>query len=282
MDHRFRLSDAGESRFRPSVLVPCSWMGEDATTPIFRTGQSEKRVMAKSPPTQLHGVKDPKSLRCEDFYAVWARLPIDEVTAAAEAYRAHLRQIEIIFRLRQVGKSHSPAGEKRMMAVRQEALDAVDEILGRGLLGREGRFVRPPAIVKPELLDDFLAWEWIKMNLKLLGGVRFWPPGWTPKTTPLSVCDGCTAVFRPARKKSARFCRLCAHKQPSPPLGMGGSLQRPGDTVVAPAPKLFGHVVTGWKEVTIGLCLECGEAFVGPSGKVFCSTSCGQRHRRRP
>ncbi|MFT3866641.1 MAG: hypothetical protein QM729_20460 [Solirubrobacterales bacterium] len=256
-------------------------MSERGTTPISRYGQPEERAAAESPLTRLHEVKDPKSLRCEDFYAVWARRPVDEVKDAADAYNAHLRQVEIIFRLRQAGKSHTPAGERRMMAVRREALDAVDEILGRGLLAREGRFVRPPAIVKPELLDDFLAWEWIKMCLKLLGGVQFWLPGWTPKTTPLSVCDGCTAVFRPARKKSARFCRLCAHKQPPPPLGMTGPLRRPGDTVVAAAPKLSGHVVTGWKEVTVGLCLECGDAFIGPAGKVFCSSGCGQRHRRR-
>lgn len=230
---------------------------------------------------RLHDRFKSGSLEWEDYYARWAYASPEEMREAADAYRGFLRQVEIDFELKRVRKSRTPAGSKVFLEAHKTALDAVDQVVGRGLLAREGTFIRPPAIIKPEMLDDFLAWEFVKMNLSLLG-VKFWDPGWTPKTKPVSVCDGCTAVFRPGRKKSARFCQLCSHKAPPPPLGMSGPLQSPGDTVVVAAPKLEGTIVTGWRAVTAGLCAECGEAFFGRAGKTFCSQKCGQRQRRRP
>ena len=101
------------------------------------------------------------------------------------------------------------------------AREALEPIIAHGLVRREGRFLRAPAIVKPEMLLDWALWTSLRAMYESYGGdvaeVRCEHWG---EEFHLIACGGCTAVFRPRRRvTNGRHCPLCRARPPAPPLG---------------------------------------------------------------
>jgi hypothetical protein len=207
----------------------------------------------------------------------WAGQGGDAVLPAYRALLSYVRALE---------KAHRHRGDPRLsarthgqltaqlQARRTAAIEALDPIVGAGLRRREGAFVLPAAVVRPTMLDDWIAWRFITgICLPLLGVPE-------AHTRVLSVCEGCTAVFRPAKKSRARYCSRCAHRPPPPPLGLAGRLIQPGDRATIRVPRLVGHAVLSWGRITLGRCQQCGELYFGRRDRLHCSERCEVAARR--
>jgi hypothetical protein len=103
------------------------------------------------------------------------------------------------------------------------ARTSLEPIIAHGLVRREHRFLRPPAIVKPEMLLDWGLWTSLRTEPCTRGmeadvaEVRCQHWG---EQFHLIVCDGCTAVFRPRRRvHKTRHCHLCCARPAAPALG---------------------------------------------------------------
>jgi hypothetical protein len=163
---------------------------------------------------------------------------------------------------------------------------ALEPIIAHGLVRRENRFLRAPAIVRPEMLLDWGLWTALRAMYESYGGdvaeVRCEHWG---EEFHLIVCEGCTAVFRPRRRvASTRHCPLCRARPPAPPLGspetFAAYAARTPITVCVP--ERVGNVVTSWKVKTLIRCPECGEPVFARKGAVTCAKpACQSRHRRR-
>ena len=174
------------------------------------------------------------------------------------------------------------AGDEARTAARR----ALEPILARGLVWREHHFVRPVAIVKPEMLKDWHAWVALKALYERVGGdvadlqCEHWG-----ETFCLIVCDSCSAVFRPKRRvHMTRRCHLCQHRPAAPPLGAPETLEAlaAGRPVTISVPARAGNVVTSWKTKTLIRCSECGEPTFARQGAQTCSKpACQSRHQRR-
>jgi predicted RNA-binding Zn-ribbon protein involved in translation (DUF1610 family) len=170
--------------------------------------------------------------------------------------------------------------------VRTAARCALEPNLARGLVRREHHFVRPVAIVKPEMLNDWQAWVALKTLYERVGGdvadVRCEHWG---EVFHLVVCDACSAVFRPKRRVyKTRRCHLCRHRPAAPALGTPETTDAmaAGWPVTISVPERVGSVVTSWKTRTLFRCPECGEPTFARNEAQTCSKpGCQSRHRRR-
>lgn len=166
------------------------------------------------------------------------------------------------------------------------ARKAFEPIIAHGLVRREDRFLRAPAIVKPEMLLDWALWTSLRAMYESYGGdvaeVRCEHWG---EEFHLIVCEGCTAVFRPRRRVvNTRHCPLCRARPPAPPLGSPGTLAAYAarTPITLCVPERVGNVVTSWKVETLIRCPECGEPVFARKGAVTCAKpACQSRHRRR-
>lgn len=154
----------------------------------------------------------------------------------------------------------------RFVELQLRAREELDPILGAGLEDRQGRFVRPIAMVTPEAARDWLAWGFVSAWLRLLG---------IEGTHHLCVCEACTLVFAPSgRKTSARYCDMHKdHPVSALPLGVWNRPPRSrGERTQVLVPELDANSTTvrTFREVTIGRCLECGDLFHGTANKKFC------------
>jgi hypothetical protein len=139
---------------------------------------------------------------------------------------------------------------------------SLEPIIARGLVRREHRFVRPPAIVKPEMLSDWKLWVGLRATYEKVGGqiadvsCEHWG-----ETFNLIVCESCTAVFRPRRRVDARHCHLCKHRDAALPLGSPETVAAiaVGRPVTVSVPESIGNVVISWKAKTLIRCPECRE-----------------------
>jgi hypothetical protein len=163
---------------------------------------------------------------------------------------------------------------------------SLEPIIPRGLLRREGRFVRPPAIVNSEMLTDWNLWNGLRaIYAKLAGDVAEVRCEHWGERFQLIVCDSCTAVFRPRRRAAqARHCHLCKHRPAAPPLGSPETIAAvaAGKPVTISVPERAGNVVVSWKTKTLIRCPECGEPSFARSGALTCGKpACQSRQRRR-
>lgn len=166
------------------------------------------------------------------------------------------------------------------------AREALEPIIAHGLVRREDRFLRAPAIVKPEMLLDWALWTSLRAMYESYGGdvaeVRCEHWG---EEFHLIVCEGCTAVFRPRRwVANTRHCPLCRARPPAPPLGSPETLAAYAarTPITVCVPERVGNVVTSWKVKTLIRCPECGKPVFARQGAVTCANpACQSRHRRR-
>lgn len=174
------------------------------------------------------------------------------------------------------------ASDDRLAAARE----SLEPIIARGLVRREHRFLRPPAIVKPEMLLDWMLWTSLRLMYESYGGdvVEVRCEHWGEQFH-LIVCDGCTAVFRPRRRvHKTRHCHLCRARPAAPALGSSGTLAAyaAGAPITVCVPERIGNVVTSWKVRTLVRRAECGEPVFARKGAVTCAKpACQSRHRRR-
>jgi hypothetical protein len=171
--------------------------------------------------------------------------------------------------------------EKRARAQR-----ALEPIIARGLVRRMGRFVAPPAIVKPEMLKDWVIWRTLRLAYESLGGeVSEVPCELWGEHFQLVVCDSCSAVFRPARRaRQASRCHLCRHRPAAAALGSPETLRAlaAGQPITIRVPERIGNVVSSWKLKTLIRCPECREPAFVRSGATTCGKpACRSRRRRR-
>jgi hypothetical protein len=224
--------------------------------------------------------ESPQSLRLAKVwvraYEGWADVDRRVAVETAFAFTRWLRHVEAGMTLRLAGRSGKPSGARRHKELLIAFLAKVEVIVDAGLERREGKLIEPvmPVPGRPELLDDYIAWETIKLQLGLFP-IPKWESG-SPKTSPLSICDGCSVVFRPRRKAAARWCPLCQHKRPAPSLGRVKLPTSPGETVQVRSVKSQGHVLTGWGVRTIGLCTECEQLMIGSANRRRCDRCDGR------
>jgi hypothetical protein len=167
---------------------------------------------------------------------------------------------------------------------RTAALQALEPIIARGLVWREHHFVRPPAIVKREMLADWQAWSALKALYEQFGGdvadVRCDHSG---ETFRLLVCESCSAVFRPKRRVlGTRYCHLCQRRPAAPALGSPEMIEAfaAGRPVTITVPTRIGSVVISWKTKTLIRCPECAEpTFVRREARTCPKPACQSRHR---
>lgn len=164
----------------------------------------------------------------------------------------------------------------------------LEPLLLRGLARRAGRFILPALVVRPEDLQDWQAWSFVRDLHEAAGGetadasIEQWG-----RARRFVVCDSCTSVFSPRRRFSGTArCKLCAKRPASPALGTADTLEmlRNGQPVTVRAARADTQLglVTGWGSITLSRCAECGSPFTGKSGARLCgSSSCAGKHRRR-
>jgi hypothetical protein len=132
---------------------------------------------------------------------------------------------------------------RRFADRQQQALRALDPVLGAGLEARRGRYIVPWALPRPTAATDWLLWQQLLLWLSLLGA--------TGTTRHLCVCELCSVVFAPRRKNSARTCEMCAsgrkRRLNAPALEMPATrLQSSGDRVRIRVPIVEGMAVRGF------------------------------------
>jgi hypothetical protein len=169
---------------------------------------------------------------------------------------------------------------------RARARRALEPIIARGLVRREGQFVAPPAIVKSEMLKDWVIWRTLRLAYEHMGGdisevqCELWGERFQ-----LVVCESCSAVFRPVRRaRQASRCHLCRHRPAAAALGSPETLKAlaAGQPVTIRVPERVGNVVTSWKLKTLIRCPECREPAFVRSGATTCGKpACRSRRRRR-
>jgi hypothetical protein len=199
-------------------------------------------------------------------------------------------------------KTLTKAAKMKEIAARDRALTLLEPLVSSGLSARRTRMIAPLLPVDVDSREDFAAWQKIQVQRALLGVERWSPPSllpifdelglpWgSPKTARFSVCDGCTTVFHPSRKNTARYCELCRHGRKAPPLGAVQLPQKPGEKITVlkarisdPLEAAWGGTVRrieAWQSTTVGRCGHCEELILGRADKMFCDGGCEQKHRR--
>ena len=138
----------------------------------------------------------------------------------------------------------------------------------------QGFLLIPPMVVKPAMLADWLSYQAL-LDLRARLDPRR-AGTWRPEG--VAVCRGCTTVFVPRRRRTAEFCGSL--ERPATREVLGQRSLMPGETRAVRAPELTGNLIVGWKSVTVGMCPECGEPFIGRRDSTTCQ-SCAPRVRQR-
>jgi hypothetical protein len=227
--------------------------------------------------------------------ARWSGWSQERVVPAARTFHAFGSTLQAAAIIQQGGKPMSDAHGRRLVDQRAAALEALDPLVGAGLERRRGSFIEPTfggftdgravesveqwlagqALIAclPAFHDDQYLWLWIDMVLSTLA---------TRGSRKLRVCEGCSIVFPPARKKRApvRYCKLCRHGRPAPILSAKilRRLEAPGatETVRVPFPH-NGHEVARWRRRTVGRCSVCAQPFVASKGNAKTHAACRSR-----
>jgi hypothetical protein len=185
---------------------------------------------------------------------------------------------------------------KRLSEQQVDAVERLRPIVVAGLQSREGRTLRPLAVLPEphtkDLMADMQAWSIVESCLAALGA----------RVRGLCVCRSCTMVFRPKRKRVAARCPLCEHHDAAPPLGTVlpagvklGENWRPGQSVKVPVPKWNdAGELQAWGVTSIGISSEAklkrrkdgrldydhDDVFIGRSNKKGSPADRKRRSRR--
>lgn len=183
-----------------------------------------------------------------------------------------------------------------------ELRERLEQAFGTGLALRRWGYLFPSAVVKVELLDDWLVFGFLHSWRFLLDPEHRKPQLYGPQVDGWSVCRGCDLVFRAVRQRGAAlYCRQCAKSPPvSGRLGMmrhervdldevRGRIARGEESpralravVMAPILAEDGRRhVTGWRSWSYGCCLGCGQEFGSDyASRLTCSDRCRKRWER--
>lgn len=186
---------------------------------------------------------------------------------------------------RRVGKSLLDAHTNARGVISETAQLGLERHEGKCLVDRDLRHVA--GVVGDPSHDLLLAWTVVDFMLRTMGhrAPGFVLAGVTLRAWPgaFGVCECCTRIHRRTRAHQRR-CRWCRKRPPAPAvLGFGhGPITRVGEPVTIRVDRWLGQSLEGWKNVTIGLCKECGEPFHGHSHKKICGSGVcrGRRDRR--
>lgn len=164
---------------------------------------------------------------------------------------------------------------------RAKAMRALEPIVARGLVRRMGRFIAAPAIIEPEMLEDWTVWLCVRLAYESLGGevseveCKLWGEHFH-----LAVCTSCTAVFRPTRRiRQASRCHLCRHRPAAAAFGSPETLRAfaANEPITIRVPKKAGSVVLSWKYKTMIRCPELPRASLCPSRRCDLWEACMQK-----
>jgi hypothetical protein len=101
----------------------------------------------------------------------------------------------------------------------------------------------------------------------------------------VAVCEECTLIFEPARKRrGVHYCDRCGKKsQHQPRASFRARQPARGEAIAVRAPELDGAGrLRRWRQLYVVSCVECGGLFTAKrSGAVFCGPACDQATRRR-
>jgi hypothetical protein len=198
----------------------------------------------------------------------------DVVLQAIEAYMDEGRRFKDLKNDPRILPDVITARALRLRDLRLVAVQAVEDGVRAGLEAREGTFLVPVALVKPEMLEDQFLYEMVLGVRRLLvADGRPWEPDG------IGVCTACTMVFV-RRRAGTVHCRLC-RTRPAQPQVFGQEVWESGRRATIRVPQRVGNVVTGWRSATVGQCPECGKPFAGRRDKRACDDCSNAARQRR-
>lgn len=231
--------------WNPHSERPINW---DPTWPL-RPPWTEERMVA-----------------CAGLVIDWARA-IDLVDLAAGA----------------PGTPHLAERQAEAKRASEPAARELEEAIALGLQNRMWNPLAWPVFPSASEKIDSLGYRLIQgLRAKMLPG-SLCARLYGPQPGGLSVCAGCTFIFRPRRKtRSATFCRLCSHRPAA--LGILDFERHPphGRALLRrPVFESTGQLV-GWNVASWGRCDVCNKPFGADNATArTCSDACRQADYRK-
>ncbi len=293
----------GESPHETSRLLRALMSASTAGVDLPRAGGGKA-----GPPIDLYSALTHMALRLEErrpsldtarafttgLYAQWGGWELARPAAGAWSNALERMQAYAVAKAdtRTLPEKLGSLG-KEFTAECEVAWPALDLLRSRGLELRHGLFLQPP-VPSPQSYVEWAAWRTVSFAFDTAARALK-----QESSCPLCVCQSCTAIFQPRRKRFARYCPLCERPEPAKPALGGLPLTGPIRTktadgkrfeAVRPAwptrarplkvrvPVTRNERVLRWGRATAGLCEECG---VPVYNRKTCSESCRQKKNRR-
>jgi len=219
-------------------------------------------VMTKRPSRLAATPSDPR-----------AALLTTEIIAAMKARRRFVQASEDLRAVPSV-----IAAMRRVVTTQlRRARTATEQAITDGLIKRAGFPLRPLAVIKPSMLEDWILYQ-LAVGLRSQLALEPEPIPWRPDG--VAVCESCALIFRPRRRRTAALCDFCQGRDVEHQV-FGERPFVPGELQTFRAPKLNGNLLVGWKTASMGLCVECGEVFVAQRRDAEACPACTNKLRQR-
>ena len=290
---RYPHYDAMESRAAATLsgtrfsVVRVGWDGSRRVAAEWHVTLFTLTTETESPEQTIAAVRDTKPAGMV-LHHVMTKRP-SRLAATPPDPRAALLTAEIIAamkaRHRFVEATEDPRAVPSVIAARRRAVatrlgharTAAAEAITDGLLKRVGFPLRPLALIKPSMLEDWILYE-LALGLRSQLALEHESIPWRPEG--VAVCESCALVFRPRRRRTAALCDFCQGRDVEPQVFGERPFVR-GELQTFRVPKLHGNLLVGWKTASVGLCTECGEVFVAQRRDAEACTACTNRLRQR-
>lgn len=290
---RYPHYDAMESRTATTLsgtkfsVVRVGWDGSRRVAAEWHVTLFTLTTETESPERTIAAVRDIKPAGIV-LHHVMTKRP-SRLAATPPDPSAALLTAEIIAamkaRLRFVEASEDPRAVPSVIAARRRAVTtqlgrartATAEAITDGLLKRVGFPLRPLAVIKPSMLEDWILYQ---LTLGLRSQLALEPESISWRPEGVAVCESCALVFRPRKRRTAALCDFCQGRDVEPNV-FGERPFVPGELQTFRAPKLRGNLLVGWKTASMGLCVECGEVFVAQRRDAEACAACTNKLRQR-
>jgi len=184
------------------------------------------------------------------------------------------------------------AGLERRLGQHIEPLAALEPVPAgdafEGVLTGVATAAAKAEICAFRLIRDLRTWVW-SLSAGEVTGDRLRPAqGEAPLPATPSICEGCTVIFKPVRKKRAKRCEACGKRRPPAAayflVSPGRELDqwRPGLSIPLRVPELVNGQLAALRTRYVTRCEECRRFLVATrSHQRVCSDACDQKRRRR-